>query len=103
MSKRKPKVEARPCWYLLDDAGNACWRSLITPKERAKRIRSGNNYAFMVPADPRRDAELKALRKLAEAAAVWVKAEPGSDPFGDAENALSNAVAAVEKMQRGGK
>lgn len=102
MSKRKPKVEARPCWYLLDDAGNACWRSLITPKERAKRIRSGNNYAFMVPADPRREAELRDLRRVAKAAARWAAAHESGVSLAE-DMTQCELRAAVEKMQRGGR
>lgn len=103
MSKRKPNVMV-PTTAILHADGEleVMGGSMREVRESAKHS-PGARAILLVEADPRRDAELKALRKLADAAAVWVKAEPGSDPFGDAENALANAVAAVEKIQRGGK
>lgn len=109
MSKRKPKVEApkkhEVTWTIIGEEFHDSWPTRDEAVNWAKANPPEGKWriAKMVPADPRRDAELKALRKLADAAAVRVKAEPGSDPFGDAENALANAVAAVEKMQRSGK
>lgn len=52
----------------------------------------GARAVLLVEANPRADAVLAAARK-------WVRSEPGSDPFGDAENAL---VRAVEALERGG-
>lgn len=89
------RIEARGCWYLLDDAGNACWRSLVTAKERAKRIRNGSHYAFMVPADPLarlKEDVLRAARK------VWRTTGNNTDPKW--LRAVHELEGAVERLGR---
>lgn len=114
MTQRK-KPKARGCWYLLDDAGNACWRSLITAKERAKRIRNGSRYAFMIPADRAAAAVVRAYERVGRATMAERQAWHAWDAshredrmrlakaHTAARHRLNLAVAAVEKMQRKGK
>ena len=98
--REAPKAEAVPTWFLLDANGNPCWRSLITPHERAKRIRDGQRYAFMVPADPLADAALEKLRAWAKAERAWRDTGEGGAAAADRrETELLETAEALEQRK----